>query len=219
MWVNTLTLTNKHYCKELPRNPYLYQAVSWYKQFICIILQSLYTKKCPFLFKAKLNATDKRPHDNERCLMLKVYHTCDHTIPLLYVASFLLFSSGLQHVKGFKKPSKLSFDIELSVHEIECRLATQMVHILFSLGNMIWLIVKCQQRYIKSQHGYWCDLILIATQEIHKESCSNWPRNIFVAVFDDWVVQYSLYVQTAAWLAGPFGGNKVEMNAKANEHN
>lgn len=130
-------------------------------------------------------------------------------IPLLYVASFLLFSLGLQHVKGFKKPSKLSFDIELSVHEIECRLATQMVHILFSLGNMIWLIVKCQQRYIKSQHFYWCDLILIATQEIHKESCSNWPRNIFVAVFDDWVVQYSLYVQTAAWLAGRFGGNKV----------
>lgn len=134
--------------------------------------------------------------------------------------------------KGLKKHSKLSFDIELSVHEIECRLATQMVHILFSLGNMIWLIVKCQQRYIKSQHVYWCDLILIVTQEI--QSCSHWvsqrPRNIFVAVFDDWVVQYSLYVQTAAWLAGSFGGNKVwfcvlsiytghALNAKANEHN
>lgn len=49
--------------------------------------------------------------------------------------------------KCLRKASKLSFDIELSVLVIECRLATQMVHIQFRLGNIIWLIVVSTKKH------------------------------------------------------------------------
>lgn len=52
--------------------------------------------------------------------------------------------------KGLKKASKLSFDIELSVLVIECRSATQMVHIQFRLGNIIWLIVVSTKKHKRS---------------------------------------------------------------------
>jgi len=62
-----------------------------------------------------------------------------NTFALLCVASFLLFfPQDSSKSKGFKKASKLSLDIELSVLMIECRLSTQMVHIQFRPGNIIW---------------------------------------------------------------------------------
>lgn len=69
---------------------------------------------------------------------------------LRFVVRFLFlafFPQDSNMSKSLRKASKLSFDIELSVLVIECRLATQMVHIQFRLGNIIWLIVVSTKKH------------------------------------------------------------------------
>ncbi len=61
-----------------------------------------FTTKLPISVQRRTEYTDKRPHDNERCLMLK-YNVIMNTFTLLYVASFLVFfPQGFQHAKGFR---------------------------------------------------------------------------------------------------------------------